>query len=482
MNSSDFHLSSTQSHFPLPRFQHMQEPDAAHTRLSSDLRRAAKKSPQIEHGANISRPAFIREHWPILFYGWLMSLGSGFGQTYFVSVFGGAIRSDLNLDHTAYGACYSAGTLLGGCVLIWAGRLIDRVSLPLFSMVAVGGLAFATLSLSFAQNVLGLALAFLLLRFFGQGLMSHAAITTMARNFSAERGRAVAFSLSGHVAGGTLFPVVCAAMLTVVHWRDMWLLGSAFLAILVAPLVLALLSRSRRQSASSSAQPVRSSEPGPRAGGGRLLAKEALRGTERDWTPGKALRDPRLFVALAVLLAPSFITTGLIFHQVHIGAQKGWGVTVIASALSVFAIGSFVSTLIAGRLVDRFTATALVPFALVPMIAGCALSYWLNSSAGALIFFGLLGLGSGTTMVLMGAFWPEIYGTRHLGAIRAFAASGSVLSSGLAPGLFGALLDWNWSAEAIAMLCALYCILASVIAALSVGTARNVEQPRPSSE
>lgn len=123
--------------------------------------------------------------------------------------------------------------------------------------------------------------------------------------------------------------------------------------------------------------------------------------------------------------------------------------------------------LVAGRLIDRYSAGRLVPIVLAPMIAACLLLTQVTSVSGAIAFFILLGLGSGLTKVLMGAIWAESYGTLHLGAIRSLAASGSVLASALAPGLFGLLLDRQWTIGEISLLCAGYGAMASIAAALT---------------
>lgn len=405
--------------------------------------------------------SFLRTHWPLLMYGWLMKLTSGFGQTYFISIYGGAIRADFGLDHAAYGAAYSMGTLVSGCLLLWFGRFIDRTPLWLFSLLAIGGLAFGTLFIGFAEGATGLMLAFLILRFFGQGLMTHAAMTTMGRYFSAERGRAIAFALTGHVAGGIAFPLMGAALLAFAPWRYIWWAGGAVLVVLVAPLILSLLAMRR-----ASEPPQIAATPS----GGMHQSRPTLTPAvvHRQWTLGEAVRDARLYVYLAVLLAPSFVSTGFIFHQVHIGSQYGWSLGIIASALSVYAVCSFVTTLLAGRLVDYFSARALMSLALVPLILACLLLTFETSTFGAVGFFVLLGLGSGITTVLMGAIWPEAYGTRHLGTIRSLAASGSVFASALAPGLFGVLFDQSWSAADIAVLCAAYAVAASILAYLMV--------------
>jgi MFS family permease len=47
----------------------------------------------------------------------------------------------------------------------------------------------------------------------------------------------------------------------------------------------------------------------------------------------------------------------------------------------------------------------------------------------------------GAGSAVLGAFWPEYYGTRHLGAIRSVATSLMVFATALGPVITGALID-----------------------------------------
>ena len=64
--------------------------------------------------------------------------------------------------------------------------------------------------------------------------------------------------------------------------------------------------------------------------------------------------------------------------------------------------------------------------------------------AGLWSWFGALGMAGVTTGMahaLWGAFWAEIYGTRHLGAIKAVAAAFMVVGSAVGPGMTGLGID-----------------------------------------
>lgn len=72
--------------------------------------------------------------------------------------------------------------------------------------------------------------------------------------------------------------------------------------------------------------------------------------------------------------------------------------------------------------------------------------------------------------VLRSSFWPQYYGTRHLGSIKSVALSLLVLGTALGPGLTGVLLDLDVGIRTQFAALVLGFLLASV--ALRVGLVR----------
>ena len=58
--------------------------------------------------------------------GALLTFMSGFGQTFFISIFAGEIRAEFGLSHGEWGAIYAMGTTASAVVMVWAGALADR--------------------------------------------------------------------------------------------------------------------------------------------------------------------------------------------------------------------------------------------------------------------------------------------------------------------------------------------------------------------
>jgi len=401
------------------------------------------------------RPTFIREHWRLIAFGFFMCFCSSFGQTFFISWFGGEIRSSFGLSHGDFGSIYSIATLSSAAVLVWLGRTIDIVSLRSFSVAVVVGLAGACLLMASAWNAVALGVAIFGLRLFGQGLVSHASLTAMGRYFKAERGRVISLASLGYNFGEAVFPRLVVAALVIIEWRMIWVAAAVALFVSL-PMIGSFLKELGTHDLLLKARREESSAAG------------------LDYRLAEVLRDPGLWMRLPAIVAPAFVFTGLIFHQVHMAQIKDWSPSLVAWSFGLAAVLSVVSTILAGPLIDWLSARRLMPFFLTPLIASCWVLYAVGGDLAAPLFFGLLGVNSGLTLVLLGAVWPELYGVTHLGAIRSFGHAAMVFSSGLAPAVMGLLIDRGITFEQIALGCAIYGVAASVLAS-------SVPRPRRAS-
>jgi len=163
------------------------------------------------------------------------------------------------------------------------------------------------------------------------------------------------------------------------------------------------------------------------------------------------------------MLPPAFISNTIFFHQVYLAQLRGWSTEVMASAFPLYATVSVVCVLIAGQVVDRKSALAVLPYYLLPFGIGCLILGAVEAPWAAFAFMVLYGLMDGFSLTLFGTLWPEIYGTRHLGAIRAVLVAIMVFASALGPGLAGILIDSGVSLFAIIMVMGLYCLAISAL-------------------
>lgn len=387
--------------------------------------------------------AFIAKNARLILFGFALAFASSFGQTFFIALFGADLRAEFDLGHAGFGGLYSAATFASGLTLIWAGGLVDRYDLRAITVATAAGLVGGCLALAVAPSAALLVVAIFLLRFCGQGMLSHIAMTSMARYFDGgpggTRGKAISLAALGHPAGEALLPMIAVATAAALGWRATWLAAAGLVVVLLAPAIVVALRHHTARHAEH-------------------LARAAALPTSaaRDWTRAEVLRDPRFYLKLPAVLAPAFIVTGVFFHQTHLAEARAWELATFAQGFAVFAVATVASAVLAGPLVDRFGAVRLLPFFLLPLAAGLVAFGASDDPAVAFVFMALGGMTQGLGGTTVQSMWAERYGVRHLGAIRALAQALAVLSTSGSPVLLGALIDAGASVPSLAFGLAAY--------------------------
>ena len=374
------------------------------------------------------------------------------------------IKADFSLSNGEFGAAYSTGTIGSAAILTWTGHWIDRVDLRLWTRLVIGLFTLACLTMALAQNFVMLVIAIFLLRQAGQGLMTHTAMTSQGRYHDAARGRAVATAGLGFPAAESFVPVVGVMLAVALGWRETWFLYAFFMIIILLPFTRWLLLGHDVRHASyldRTRQPE--SPPNEENTESESYMHKVLLRPRHHWSRREVLRDYRFLILLPVVLAPSFISTGLFFHQVQLATDKGWPVSQWAATFLALAVASVAGAVVSGVITDRVGAVRLLPVVLIPMGLACFVLAQSDVIWIAWLFMGLTGITTGVLQTFFGAFWAEAYGTLHLGSIRALTTALMVLSSALSPVIMGMLIDTNVSIDSIALACAVYCAFATVI-------------------
>lgn len=386
---------------------------------------------------------FISRNLRFLGFGLLLMLGSNFGQTFYISLFGTAIREDFGLGNAEFGAIYSAATLGSAMLLVWVGRRIDDLDLRIYVTLVFVGAAAAAVLLGASTNVVMLGVALFGLRLGGQGLMTHGAVTSMARYFEGHRGRAMSFAALGLPLGEATFPLFAVTMLTAIGWRQTWL-ATGVLILLLIPLSLWLLrGHGERHN--------------------KHMEATAERAADGQWSRRDVLRDRRFYLVIPGVLMPPFVLTGLFFHQTVLAAAKSWTLEWLAVAFIGYAALHVLASLACGYLVDRLGALRLLVYYQLPLIAGLLVLGLAEGPWVAVFYLALAGATTGASLPVVNAMWAEVYGVAHLGAIKAMMASMMVLSTAASPIAVGMMLDGGIAFETIVLLAAVLAVLSVVL-------------------
>lgn len=227
--------------------------------------------------------------------GFLLTLFSSFGQTFFIGMSGAAFQARFDLSGGEFGLLYMVATLASAATLPWIGKSMDVMRGRTVAAIVMPGLAAACLLAAWSPNITGFVIAVYLLRLLGQGMMTHIAQTETARAFVANRGRAMSLVVPGHQAGEAVLPALVVVIAAAVGWQGAWTAAAAFILVVGLPVIIGLLSRARIPQQSE------------------IMSANA-RG-RREWTRSEVIRDPVFYLLLVGLLAPPFIGTTIFFTR-----------------------------------------------------------------------------------------------------------------------------------------------------------------------
>lgn len=386
--------------------------------------------------------SFLRANTRALSFGALHALFSAPGQTFVIGLFVAAFSDSFGLTPAAIGGLYLVATLGSAATLILLGHWIDHMRLVHYSAAVVIGLSIACLAAGSARGPATLFVAIYLLRLTGQGLMTHVEATATARMFSAQRGRALSITALGGPAAEMIFPPLAVAGIAVIGWRPTYYLFGGVALLIVLPLTQWLLRGIPRPPK----PPVGDRSPWRElAGGLALLARSRY-----VWA-----------VLPAAGLFP-FAITGIVFQITTIAEDRGWSLELVAIAFPISAVTQVIGLMASGPLIDAISARRLFLFQSLPLIAGMAILAGFSGGWALFLAFGLIGLSGGLTRTTSTAMWAETFGTEKLGTIRSAVVMYMVLTTALAPFLFGALLAAGVSVTGVLVLLLLVGILAVI--------------------
>ena len=372
----------------------------------------------------------------VIIFGFIFTFFSSFGQSFFLGLFNSSIRETLSISHGQFGSIYATATLLSSFILIWVGKKIDDIKIFKFALFVILLLSFSSFLFSKISSITFLFFAIFLMRFSGQGMMSHTATTTISRYFTKSRGKALSIGWFGLSTAEFIMPVLIVYLLSIYAWQNIWITISISILIFL-PVISYLLVKNLN---------FESREPSNEN-------KDEIKNI-KEWKRIEVIKDYRFYIICMNMLAMPWIATGVFVYQSFIIESKGWGEFVIAQSFMVYSILSVVTLLITGFLIDKFTARKLLIYMNIPLLIATIILMFFDQSYSAFIFLGLIGISNGLANVLGSATWAEVYGVKHIGSIKALTTALMVFSTAFGTALFGILIDIDFSIEQIAIVSA----------------------------
>ncbi|MBD1149960.1 MFS transporter [Pelagibacterales bacterium SAG-MED29] len=380
----------------------------------------------------------------VIIYGFIFTFFSSFGQSFFLGLFNAPIRNELGITHGQFGNIYATATIFSSLLLIWVGKKIDEYQIIYYSFFVIILLFLSSLFFSLINSIYFLAVGIFLMRFSGQGLMSHASTTTISRFFERSRGKALSTIWFGLSFAEFILPVLITYLFLIYSWRTVWQ-GISILIILFLPFVvlntirhIKLDSREKDQSQNK-----------------KIKIK--------SWRRKDVIKDYRFYIVSLNMLAMPWIATGVFVFQSYIAESKMWNIYTIPKAFMVYSIASIITLFFSGFLVDKFTSRKLIPLMNIPLLLSTFVLFYYEHEISAFIFLGLIGISNGLANVLGSSTWAEIYGVKFIGSIKALTTAFMVFSTAFGTAVFGLLIDNGFTIENIALISGVYIVISLIL-------------------
>jgi len=380
----------------------------------------------------------------VIIFGFIFTFFSSFGQSFFLGLFNAPIRNELGITHGQFGSIYATATICSSLLLIWVGKKIDDYRLLNYSFFVIIFLFISSLFFSFINSIYLLAIGIFLMRFSGQGLMSHTSTTAISRFFEKSRGKALSTIWFGLSTAEFILPVLVTYLFVIYSWRTVWQ-GIAMLVVLFLPLVIL--------------NTIKSINLDSREDKNLNLKKIKI----KNWKRREVVKDYRFYIISLNMLAMPWIITGIFVYQSFITDSKMWDTYTIPKAFMIYSITSIITLFSSGFLVDKFTSRKLIPVMNIPLLLAMTVLFYHQNEIYAYLLFGLVGISNGFGNVLGASTWAEIYGVKYIGSIKALTTAFMVFSTAFGTAVFGILIDNGFTIENIAFISGTYIILTLVL-------------------
>ena len=374
----------------------------------------------------------------VIIFGFIFTFFSSFGQSFFLGLFNSNIRDALSISHGQFGSIYASATLLSSFILIWLGKKIDEINIFKFASLVTILLSFSCFFFSKISSIAFLFFAIFLMRFSGQGMMSHTATTTVSRYFTKSRGKALSTIWFGLSSAEFILPVFTIYLLTFLDWRNIWIIISIAVILLLPLASFILLKKLNFESRETTSEEEKNKE------------------NIKNWKRTEVIKDYRFYILGANMLAMPWITTGIFVYQSFILSSKNWGPFVIAKSFMAYSTLSVITLFISGFLIDKFTSRKILIYMNIPLLLSTIVIILFDHPNVSFLFLGLIGISNGFANVLGSSTWAEIYGVRYIGSIKALTTALMVFSTAFGTALFGFLIDKGFSIEQIATISGIY--------------------------
>lgn len=311
-------------------------------------------------------------------------------------------------------------------VLLFAGKIMNRVSVKwlltgCFSIIGLG-----LLSLSVAHSILHFYVVWTLIGICQPFAILLSIPVLLGSWFEEKLGTVMGISLGISAIGGAIFNPIISSVITSAGWRTGWLVEALIVLIILIPTCVLLKDKPGN---------------GLLPYGYNSERKENLDDVEKSGFSFKeTLRTPMFYLILISMIALQFVA-GFVQHiSAHI-VNVGMPLTVGASVISGVMLGAAVGKISIGYFLDKFNNNLVVAVYTIFGFLGWGGLLTMRSATLLIASGFVLGMGQGILLVALPFFIRKQFGAKDYSNILSVINMFGAVSSAAAVGIDGVFFD-----------------------------------------
>ena len=391
------------------------------------------------------------------YYGWVVAgavlvtmMISGAVAAPMFSVFIPRWTEEFGWSRTAISGAFSFGTIAAALAGPLVGRALDKYG----GRLVMGGgallMAAAVAGMGFVENLVGLYAALVVARTALMSIQNLGGHTVIANWFVRRRAFATAIAVNGSRLGLGLWPLLGAALIAALGWREaVWVIGGLMALLALFPLV-AIVSR----------QPE---DVGLYPDGRRLATGQEGRTqqppVEHQWRPREAVRTRAFWLLLFAHMGAMVAGGGYGLHRIPLfldrGLTEGW----VGPVLMFHAVGMLVGGFVAAWFMGRTSYRVVIAGCMAGASIAMAAAGFIPPGASMAVFTFAESMVFGGVFAMLPVVYAEYFGRESLGTIRGLAHPVVVASNAVGPVFAGYVYE---SAGAYTMALAAFSVVLAV--------------------
>ncbi len=384
-----------------------------------------------------------------IFYGWIIvaiiflaTTASAVQLNPTIGVFIKPITEEFGWTRSQMAGAVTVGTILGGILAIFMGRIVDRFGPRWVLFTAFLTMGSMMLLMSRIEYLWHFYAITIVTRMTLQGVINLTCQTVVSKWFVKLRGRAIAIANAGQRVGTGIIPYTTQMIIGTAGWRTAASsIGVIAWALTLIPAALWL----RRSPEDLGLLPDGQESPGK----GENENSIRVESQQLSYTLAEARRTRTFYLLGTAFTLSSFIGTGINFNLTPYLTDKGFAATDAVTILMVWSFSGIAGSLTAGILAEKLKNQFLSIGFYIGVASGIAILLTVRDMPTGIIFAVIHGSFFGAALIMQHIMLANYFGSAWIATIRGVLVPWQLLGNALGPLAATLVFDTTGSYEAI---------------------------------